>query len=177
MAKWIVRCNCGAVSLEATGDPIVSSACYCADCQAAGHALEHLPGAPKLVRDDGGTPVVLLRKDRVRITQGESLLREFRLNKETPTRRLVASCCNTPMAVDFTKGFWLSVYADRLVPSAPPLEMRLTVKDRPAGVVLPDDVPNHDRFSGKFIFRLLSTWLAMGFRTPVLPPFPAIDPR
>ena len=175
MTDWIARCDCGALRLRATGDPIVSVACYCADCQAAGHDLEHLAGAPKLVGDDGGTPMVLFRKDRVAAIDGEPLLREYRLNAKTPTRRLVASCCNTPMAVDFTKGFWLALYADRLGDQAPPLEMRTMVKQRPAGVVLPTDVTNCEGHSGKFMRRLLATWLTMGLSRPTLPSYPAIS--
>lgn len=177
MAEWIARCNCGAVELLATGKPIVSAACYCSDCQNAGRDLEQLPGAPKLVGGDGGTPMVLFRKDRIGVVGGETLLREYRLNASTPTRRLVASCCNTPIAVDFTRGFWLAVYAERFGASAPPLEMRTMVKQRPAGVTLPSDVPNYESFSGKFMFRLASSWARMGFGSPALPSYPSIDPR
>ena len=66
MQDWVIECRCGNVSVSASGRPIVSSACFCSDCQAAGHDIEQLPGAPKLVGDDGRTPVVLFRKDRVR---------------------------------------------------------------------------------------------------------------
>lgn len=174
MTEWIAQCNCGAVRFEATGSPIVSSACYCRDCQAAGHALERLPGAPRLLLDDGGTPVVLIRRDRIAVARGEDLLREYRLNDQTPTRRLVASCCNTPMAVDFTRGFWLSVYADRLGPAAPALEMRVMVRRRPQGVSLPGDVPNYEGLPAQFMFRLASAWIAMGFRRAAWPSYPAI---
>jgi hypothetical protein len=176
MDDWIAACTCGAFRLRAAGDPIVSTACYCSDCQAAGHDLEALSGAPKLVDDDGGTPMVLFRKDRVAAVDTEALLREYRLNADTPTRRLVAACCNTPMAVDFTKGFWLAIYADRLGDKAPPLEMRTMVKQRPTGVVLSSDVSNCEGHSGKFMLRLLSTWVGMGFRRPALPSYPSITP-
>jgi len=38
--------------------------------------------------------------------------------------------------------------------------------EKPAGVVLPDDMPNHPGRSGKFMLKLLRAWIAMGFRRP-----------
>ena len=39
-------------------------------------------------------------------------------------------------------------------------------KDRRAGVELANDVPNLSTHSGKFMFKLLTAWIAMGFRKP-----------
>jgi hypothetical protein len=78
----------------------------------------------------------------------------------------VTSCCETPMFGDFTKGFWVSVYRDRLN-EPPPSSMRVMTRDMPDGVALPQDgLPRfHDR-PGSFIFKLLTTWASMGFRAP-----------
>ena len=37
-------------------------------------------------------------------------------------------------------------------------------RDRRDGVELPSDVPNYATHSGKFMWRLLAAWIAMGFR-------------
>jgi hypothetical protein len=60
------------------------------------------------------------------------------------------------------------MYRTRFASGAAPLEMRIMTKDRPAGVPLADDLPNHAAHSGKFLLRLLAAWMAMGFRRPVI---------
>lgn len=165
--KRIASCQCGAVTLELTGPPIVAATCYCESCQTAGHAFETAPGAPPVVGADGGTPYVLMRKDRLRWLSGSDRLGEHRLKPDSPTRRFVARCCNAPVALEFTKGHWLSIYSARLAEAErPAAEMRTIVGDRPAGVELADDIPNYKSPSGKFMWRLLTAWAAMGFRAP-----------
>jgi len=159
-------CRCGAVVLEVTGAPIVHTACYCASCQEAGRRIEQLPDAPPILDADGGTDFVLYRKDRVRCVRGVERLEAHRLKPESPTRRMVATCCNSAMFLDFTKGHWLTVYRARLPESAPPLEMRVMTADRRDGVVLPRDVPNYPAHTGKLIWKLLAAWVSMGFRAP-----------
>jgi hypothetical protein len=39
-------------------------------------------------------------------------------------------------------------------------------KERRAGVELADDLPNYSTYSGKSMLRLVSAWIAMGFRRP-----------
>jgi len=158
-------CRCGAVVLEVTGAPIVHTACYCESCQEAGRRMEQLPNAPSVLDADGGTDYVLYRKDRVRCVQGGERLEARRLKPESPTRRTVATCCNSAMFLDFTKGHWLTVYRARLPDDVPPLEMRVMTADRREGVVLPDDMPNYAAHTGRFMWKLLTAWAAMGFRT------------
>jgi hypothetical protein len=164
--RLTVSCQCGAVVLEAAGAPIVRAACYCSCCQQAGRRIEQLPGAPPVVGADGGTDLILYRKDRVRCLQGGERLQEHRLKPDSPTRRMVAACCNSAMFLNFTKGHWLTLYRARLPDDVPPLEMRVMTADRPEGVVLPDDVPNHPGRAGGFMWKLLAAWAAMGFRAP-----------
>jgi hypothetical protein len=95
---------------------------------------------------------------------GLEYLEEHRLKPESPTRRVVATCCNSAMFLDFTKGHWLSMYRNRFPSGAPPLEMRVMTKDRRAGVELADDVPNYSTFSVKLVLRLLAARIAMGLR-------------
>jgi hypothetical protein len=102
----IATCQCGKVKVEAIGLPILTAACYCTSCQDAGHRLERLASAPPVLDPDGGTSVILYRKDRVQCVTGRQHLEEHRLNPDSPTRRVVATCCNSAMLLDFTKGHW-----------------------------------------------------------------------
>ena len=156
-------CQCGKVRLETTGRPILTAACYCTSCQDAGHRLG------RLLDPDGGTSMVLYRKDRVKRVTGRQHLEEHRLKLDSPTRPVVAACCNSAMFLDFTKGHWVSIYRDRFPTGAPPLEMRVMTGERCAGAALPDDVPSHRGFSARFMLKLVAAWIAMGFRTPRLP--------
>ncbi|AKU95298.1 hypothetical protein AKJ09_01962 [Labilithrix luteola] len=160
----LASCRCGQVALEATGAPIVSSVCYCASCQEGGRRLAESSSAPAVVGPDGGTEYVLFRKDRVRFIRGAERLEEQRLKPESPTRRVRATCCNSAMFLDMTKGHWLSFYRKRFSEGAPPIEMRVMTKERPAGVELTEDVPSYAGHSGKFMWRLIGARFAMGFR-------------
>jgi hypothetical protein len=159
-------CRCGTVELEIVGPPILRGLCYCASCQEAGRRHQAEPDA--VLGNDGGTDYVLYRKDRIRCVQGGDRLEERRLKPDSPTRRMFARCCNTAMFVDVTVGHWLTVYRDRLPGDVPPPSMRLMTAERPAGVLLPDDVPNYPGRSGKFMLQLLRAWMAMGFRRPAV---------
>ena len=112
------------------------------------------------------TAVVLYRKDRVRFIQGREYLTEHRLEPESPTCRVVATCCNSAMFLNFTKGHWLSMYRNRFPPGAPKIEMRVMTRNRRASVALADDAPSYPGHSVKFIVKLLAAWVAMRFRSP-----------
>jgi hypothetical protein len=154
------------VKLEVAGQPILAAACYCADCREAGRRLAQLPSAAPVLNPDGGTEYVLYRKDRVRCVTGQAYLEEHRLTPDSPTRRVIAICCHSAMFLDFTRGHWLTVYRNRFPAGAPPVEMRLMTRERQAGVVLADDLPNYEGHSGKFMLRLVAAWIAMGLRRP-----------
>jgi hypothetical protein len=161
-----VPCRCGAVALEVAGAPIAHVVCYCASCQEAGRQIEQMVDAPPVLGPDGGTDFVLYRKDLVQCVRGAERMDERRLRPQSPTRRMVASCCNSAMFLDFTKGHWLTIYRGRLPEPQPPLEMRIMTAHRPDGLVLAKDVPNYAGHSAKVMLRLLVAWAAMGFRTP-----------
>lgn len=166
-ATRMLACACGAVVFEAAGAPIVTATCYCTSCRTAGAAIEALPGAARIREADGSTGFVLQRKDRVRCMQGADMLREYRLSPDSPTRRVVASCCNSAMFLEFSSGHWLSLYAQRIPEGErPPPEMRVMTRDRRDGVELDGDLPTYRTHSGRFMWRLLAAWAAMGFRAP-----------
>jgi hypothetical protein len=139
-------CRCKKVELEAYGPPIASAACYCASCREAGRLFEGLPAAPPVLDADGGTSFVLYRKDCVRCSKGQEYLEEHRLTPASPTRRIIATCCNSAMFLDFTSGHWLSIYRKRFASDLPPTEMRA--------------------HSARFMLKLLTSWVSMGFRRP-----------
>jgi hypothetical protein len=161
-------CRCGKIELEIVGPPILRGVCYCASCQEAGRQYRAAPGADSGLAEDGGTDYVLYRKDRIRCSQGGGFLEERRLKPDSPTRRMYARCCSTAMFADFTTGHWLSVYRGRLPHDIPPVTMRVMTAERPKGVILPDDMANYPRHSGKFMLKLLLAWMAMGFRRPAI---------
>jgi hypothetical protein len=159
-------CQCGKVKFEAVGPPILTGSCYCTSCQEAGRQFEQLASAPPVLDADSGTGVILYRKDRVQCVMGQEYLEERRLKPDSPTRRVVATCCNSAMFLDFTKGHWLSMFRNRFPIGAPPLQMRVMTKERRVGVELADDLPNYSGHSGKFMLKLIAAWIAMGLRRP-----------
>jgi hypothetical protein len=159
-------CRCGKAAIKLDGDPIVSAICYCESCRTAGRQFEQAEGAPPTIDADGGADYCLYRKDWVTIVHGAEYLQEYRLTPASPTRRVVATCCNSPMFLDFTPGHWLTVFRGRLTQEAPAPEMRIMAKDRPEQVVLSSTIPTYDGQPGRFILKLLVAWAAMGFRRP-----------
>ncbi|HEY6420093.1 MAG TPA: DUF6151 family protein [Candidatus Binataceae bacterium] len=155
------RCSCGSVELEAIGAPIMSVACYCDDCQEGARQIEALPNAAPVRNPDGGTAYLLYRKDRIKCSRGAQFLRDYRIKEKSPTKRVVAACCNSAMFLDFEKGHWFSVYRARFQGDIPPVQMRVQTKFRPGNSDLPSDVPSYPGFSLKFMAKLLAARIAM----------------
>ncbi len=115
----------------------------------------------------GGVPYILWRKDRVGRITGEERLASYRLSPKAKTRRVLATCCNTPMFLEFSAGHWISVNAARFpAERRPAMEFRTMTADRGDAPPLPDDISNLKGHNGKFMLRLLGAWVAMGFRNP-----------
>ena len=167
---FTIACSCGTVSLGIEGRPITSVECCCNSCRTAGAVLERLAGAPGILGPHGTTRFVLYRKDRVTFLSGIEHLAEHRLSPQAGTRRVVATCCNAPVFLNFKGGHWFSLYGN-LWPAEtlPPLAMRTMASDLPDASKLPQDVPNLRNQSLKFFAKLLGAWIAMGFRSPFLP--------
>lgn len=158
------RCSCGNVELQARGTPIMSVVCYCESCQKGSRQIERLPNGRPVCDPDGGTAYVLYRKDRVEHSEEAGSLRGYKLKDESPTERVVATCCDSPMYLDFKGGHWLSVYQAALRGDPPPVEMRVHTKSRRAGSALPGDVPNHPGYSLRFLAKLFFAWIRMLLR-------------
>ncbi len=132
--------------------------------------MAELPSPQAVVNEHGATRFVLYRKDRVDVIRGLEYLKEFRLTPASTTRRVVASCCNTPLFLEFKGGHWLSLYG-RLwsAETLPPLDVRTMTGDLADTAQLPDDVPNARSQNISFVAKLLAAWIAMGFRSPKIP--------
>jgi hypothetical protein len=157
----LLSCSCGKVKCQATGAPIATIACGCDDCQAGSRQIEALPHAPTIRDADGATEYVLYRKDRLECINGRDLLQDLRLREKSPTKRVVASCCNSALYLDFEKGHWLSVYRSRFTGTTPPLQMRIQTRTRPAAASAPSDVPSHPGFPLSLIAKILFARVAM----------------
>ena len=157
----IAQCSCGNVELEVRGTPILSTVCYCESCQEGSRQIEALPKGRPVCDPDGGTAYVLYRKDRVEHSKEFRSLRGYKLNDESSTKRVVTTCCDSPMYLDFKGGHWLSVYRAALRGDPPPVEMRVHTKSRRAGSVLPGDVHNHPGYSFGFMAKLFVAWIRM----------------
>lgn len=158
----IATCSCGRVELRASGAPIVSAVCYCADCQTGSRRIEELPGAGPVREPEGGTAYILYRKDRIACSKGAALLKSYKIKEGSHTNRVVASCCNSAMFMNFDKGpHWVSAYRARFRGNLPPLQMRVCTKSKPNDVVLPDDVPSYPGYPLPLIAKLLMSRVAM----------------
>jgi hypothetical protein len=161
VTPMMVSCSCGQVECEATGAPIVTVACYCDDCQEGSRQIEELPNAPRVRDADGGTAYVLYRKDRLKCSRGRDLLRDLRIREKSPTTRVVASCCNSALYLDFEKGHWLSIYRARLGGVLPPLQMRIQTRFIPKTSHALNDVQAYPGFPFRFIAKLFIARIAM----------------
>jgi len=158
----IASCACGAVEFEGRGAPIVSLVCYCDDCREAARQLEALPNAPALRDGDGGTAYVVFRKDRADCTKGAAQLRKHKIKENSPTNRMVATCCNSTMLLGFDDSkHWVDLYRARVQGNAPPIEMRVCTKFATGDV--PKDVPGFAGYPFKFIAKLMAARIAMLF--------------
>jgi hypothetical protein len=117
-------------------------ACYCDDCQEGARRIETLPNAARFRDADGGTPLLIYRDDRFECSSGEELLMGLKIKENAPTRRIVASCCNSAMFLKYEPGFWVSAYRVRFEgDDLPPLEMRIYIEHRRAETSIPKDAP------------------------------------
>lgn len=168
-----LSCACGQVRLTVSGEAIVNAECCCNSCRSAARTFE---GSRPILTAYGATRYELFRKDRVRFVAGTELLREHRVTADSPTRRVVASCCNMPVFTEFKHGHWLSLYGG-LWPAGtlPALQMRTMTGDLPDASVLPQDVTNARSQNGTFFGKLLVAWVAMGFRVPKVADAPPLQ--
>ncbi|QPC85614.1 hypothetical protein GA830_01845 [Mesorhizobium sp. NBSH29] len=168
MSKFThIGCACGKTRLEVQGEPILVSECLCNSCRQAAARLAKLPRAPNILTSHEATASAEYRKDRIRFVSGREHLAEFRLVADAGSRRVVATCCNTPVLLEMKGAHWLSLYL-HLWPesSRPAIDIRTMVSDLPDASHLPDNVPNLKTHTVSFYMKLLWAWIGMGFRNP-----------
>lgn len=158
------HCACGKVALELRGAPITSIVCYCDDCQNAARELEAMAAAPKLTEPDGGTAMIVHRKDRVRCVAGQEHLQAHKLKPKSPTRRMVATCCNSAMLLTFDDiRHWVDVYRVRADGALPPLEMCLSTRFKTTEANSHPDLPAYPGYPLRLLRKLLAARIAMMF--------------
>jgi hypothetical protein len=158
-------CHCGQVELTATGEPIAINICYCDDCQAGALQIETLPMSHPVRNSDGGVSYMLYRKDRISCSKGAPLLRTLKIREKSATNRVVASCCNSAMFMNFDDGrFWVCAYRDRFQGDLPPVQMRICTKFMPQRASLPSDIPSYSGYPVRFMAKLVAAWVPMLLR-------------
>ena len=161
-AMVTVNCVCGQVAVEAIGAAITSVICYCDDCQEAARQIQSLPHAASVQEPDGGTAYLAYRKDRVTCLKGTSLLRDHKIRENSTTNRVIATCCNSAMFLNFDDGeHWVDLYRARCQGDVLPVQMRICPKFKPDGRSIPNDVPHYSRYPLSFLMKLLLAKVAM----------------
>ncbi len=156
----MIGCACGKTRLEVYGAPMIVSECLCNSCRAAAGRLADLPGAKNMLTPYQATPSAEYRKDRVRILSGQEHLKEFRLTNDAGSRRVVATCCNTPVFLEMKGAHWLSVYL-HLWPDNAAAESRAQDDDRRfAGSIEP--ARRHPQPEDPYGFVLREAFCCMG---------------
>lgn len=162
-----IGCACGSTGLLVSGQPIMASECLCNSCRSAGRHLAALPGAKAMLTSYGATPAAEYRKDRIQIISGREHLKEFRLSPSAGSRRVVATCCNTPVFLEMKGAHWLSLYLHLWPESTrPAAAFRTMTGDLDDRSQLPGDMPNLKTHTPAFYMKLLGAWIGMGFRNP-----------
>jgi hypothetical protein len=153
------------VELVATGEPIAVNTCYCDDCQAGARQIEALPMSAPVAQSDGGVSYMLYRKDRISCSKGTPLLKAFKLTEKSATNRVVASCCNSAVFMNFDDGrYWVCAYRDRFQGQLPPIQMRICTKFMSQKAALPSDIPNYSGYPVRFMAKLIAAWVPMLLR-------------
>ncbi|MBI3728927.1 MAG: hypothetical protein HY254_11425 [Burkholderiales bacterium] len=160
----IASCLCGQVKLEAVGAPISSVVCYCDDCQEGSRQIEAIPDAGTVQDPDGGTAYLVYRKDRLGCVTGSQFLKNLKIRKTSTTNRVIATCCNSAMFLNFDDGkHWVDVYRSRCKGNLPPMQMRICTKFKPDSIKISDEVPSYSGYPFKFLLMLLAARIAMLF--------------
>ena len=158
------RCSCGRVELEAIGVPIARVVCYCDDCQEGSRQIEALPNAAPVRDPDGGTAYILYRRDRFKCSKGSERLKAHKIRQKSATNRVVATCCNSAMMLNFDDSkWWVSVYRARFRGDIPPVQMRICTRFKLENGDIPNDVPSYSTYPVKFLAKLLAAKIAMLF--------------
>ena len=158
LAGLVVRAN--GKRLEWTRDPVDVFAFHI-DVPAGAKQLD-------IETADGDTELMLFARKRIACTKGAELLEPFRSSDTSKTRRMVASCCATPMYMAFDdKRPWVSVYRATFGVKAPPVTMRICTRFSKAPLAPRAGVLSHPGYPPQMMLRLLSAGIATLFTRPM----------
>ena len=101
------------------------------------------------------------RDDRFSCSAGEDLLVGYEIKERAPTRRMVASCCNSAMFLKYKPGFWISAYRARFEGDLPPIEMRTQIEHRRADTDPPSDAPCYRGFPMRLFAKIIAARVSM----------------
>jgi hypothetical protein len=164
MEMLTARCACGSVEIETFGPPITSVICYCDSCQEGSRQIEALPNAIPILGPDGGSAYVLYRKDRIKYSKGAELLKGFKVDQESTTSRVVATCCNSAMIMRFDDAkHWVPLYRGRFQGDIIPVQWHICTKYKPESAEIPTNVPSSSMYPAGFMWKLLTSRLSMLF--------------
>ncbi len=157
-----VECACRRVTVEAIGPPITAVVCYCDDCQEGARQIQALPDAVSVQDQDGGTGYVVYRKDRVKCLKGASLLRRHKIRANSATNRVIATCCNSAILLNFDDGkHWVDLYRSRCQGQVLPVQMRICTKFKPLDAHISTDVRQYPRYPISLLVKLVLARVAM----------------
>jgi hypothetical protein len=89
-------------------------------------------------------------------------LRGYKIREKSATNRVVATCCNSAMFLDFDDGkHWVDVYRARFQGGVPPLQMRICTKFKPENRDVPSDVRSYSIYPFKLVAKLVAAKIAM----------------
>lgn len=160
-----ITCRCGAAHLRASGQPSGATICHCAECQTAAMIFENR-FETSVADAEGGTFHILWRKDHLTCVSGAEHLAAHKLASNSPTDRVIATCCGTPMYLDRKGRPWVGLFADRVPEHVRPMpEMRVFAKDRVDSGPHADGVRTYAGYSRRMLMRRWRAILRSGFET------------
>ncbi|WP_339630422.1 GFA family protein [uncultured Sneathiella sp.] len=97
MTTYHASCSCGAIEIEADGEPVVQCYCHCNSC-----------------RSFTGCPVnapVLWPRDKIRIVRGEDKLRHYSKTGHAEAGRYSCSICNGLVGINLFEAGLYDIFA------------------------------------------------------------------
>ena len=92
-------------------------------------------------------------------------MRHHKIRENSPTNRVIATCCNSALYVNFDDGkHWVDVYHARCRGVFPAVQIRVCTKFVPEGCNVPTDVPSYSRYPMTLLVKLVVAKAAMWLR-------------
>lgn len=163
--RFSAVCACGKVAFEADAAPMLRLLCHCDDCQAANAIVDALPGGKSGCTPEGATDSTLFRRDHVRCVRGQEHLEALKLRPDSPTTRMLATCCNS-LVGNYFNNWWPHVALRTFCADAPTVtpSFRIFTKFATDKSRIPNDLPHYATFPVTFGLRLVGMALQLKLR-------------